>query len=321
MRKDARKKIAIFVMIICFAAVSAFAQAGRGQARINGVVLGKDGKPVPGATVTMAFEGGGGAVFEAVTNKKGIWGIIGLGTGNWTITATASGYLPVSQNVYVRQLVRNPKVTLQMEKEAVGSGVIQDEDSFADLEQGNTLFAEGKYDSALIMYEEFLKKNPGAYQVNLNIGDCYREKGDYDKAVEAYNILLDNAKADPATGKTITAKGLAAVGLCYLRQEKFDEAQDYFMRSIEVAPEDELLPYNVAEIYFSNQDIDRAQKYFEMAVQIKPDWPDPYLKLAYVFLNKAEMTRAAENLEKFIALEPDTPRTAQAKSILESIKK
>jgi len=26
--------------------------------------------------------------------------------------------------------------------------------------------------------------NPGAYQVLLNIGGCYREKGEYDKAIE-----------------------------------------------------------------------------------------------------------------------------------------
>ncbi len=119
----------------------------------------------------------------------------------------------------------------------------------------------------------------------------------------------------------MTAKGLAAIGLCYLRQGKFEEAQGYFVKSIDVAPEDELLPYNVAEIYFSNQDIDRAQKYFEMAAEIKPDWPDPYLKLGYVFLNKADMAKAAEYLEKFLKLEPDSPRAEQAKSILASIKK
>ena len=321
MRKDDMKKIAVFTLIIFAAASSALAQAGRGQARINGVVLDKSGNPIQGATVTMAYEGGAGAVFEAKTDKRGVWGVIGLGTGNWTVTATAPGYLPVSTNTYVRQLERNPRLTITLEKEAAGSGIIQDESAFADLEQGNKLFGEGRYDSALAMYEEFINKNPGAYQVYLNIGDCHREKGDYDKAIEAYNILIENAQADPAAGRTLIAKGLAGVGLCYLRQEKFQEAQDYFVKSIDVAPEDELLPYNVAEIYFSNHDVDRAQKYFEMAIQIKPDWADPYLKLAYVFLNKADMDKAAEYLEIFIKLEPDTDRTALAKNILGSIKK
>jgi tetratricopeptide (TPR) repeat protein len=321
MRKRIYIGIALFAIIISFAATAAFAQAGRGQGRLSGVVVDKDGKPVEGAKVKLEFEGGSGAVFDAVTDKKGQWGVIGLGTGNWTITATAKGYLPVSVNQYVRQLERNPLVTIKLEKEAAGTGIIQDEASFADLEQGNRFFQDGKYDSALTMYEEFIKKNPGAYQVYLSIGDCYREKGDYAKAVETYNTLLENAKNDLAMGKTMTAKGLAAIGLCWLRQDDLVQAQEYFKRSIEVAPQDELLAYNVAEIYFSNQKIDEAQKYFEMAAQIKPDWAEPYLKLAYVFLNKADMAKAAEYLEKFLKLEPEGERAAQAKSILDSIKK
>jgi tetratricopeptide (TPR) repeat protein len=318
-------KRALKITVACLALLalitsSAFAQAGRGQGRLNGKVFDKDGKPVTGAEIKLAFEGG--AEFSAVTDAKGVWGVIGLGTGTWTVTVKAKGYLPVSQSVYVRQLERNPPVEIRLEQEAAGSGVVQDEASFADLEQGNAMFAEGRYDSALVMYEEFLKKNPGAYQVNLNIGDCHREKGDYDKAIEAYNKLLKDAEADTAGGKAMTAKGLAAIGLCYLRQGNLEEAQGYFVRSIEVAPEDELLPYNVAEIYFSNQDIDRAQKYFEMAAAIKPDWPDPYLKLGYVYLNKADMAKAAENFEKFLKLEPeDSPRAEQVKAILASIKK
>ncbi len=315
----ARKITVACVAFLALIAASAFAQAGRGQGRLSGKVFDKDGNPVAGAAIELAFEGG--AVFNAETDAKGVWGIIGLGTGNWTLTIKASGYLPVSQNVYVSQLQRNPSIEIRLEKKAAGSGIVQDEASFADLEQGNSLFEEGRYDSALIMYEEFLKKNPGAYQVHLNIGDCYREKGEYDKAVEAYNALIKQAEADLAGGKTFLAKGLAAIGLCYLRQNNFEEAQSYFVRSIEVAPEDELLPYNVAEIYFSNQDIERAQRYFEMAAEIKPDWPDPYLKLGYVFLNKAEMGKAAEYFERFLKLEPDSPRAEQVKSILASIKK
>jgi tetratricopeptide (TPR) repeat protein len=288
---------------------------------MNGVVLDPAGKPVVGAKVTAVFTQSGGSTFEATTDKKGEFVFMGVGTGNWDVTVNAQGYLPVTQRVATSQLNKNPKVTISLEKKAEGTGIVQDEATFQMLEEGNAFFKEGKYDTALLMYEDFLAKNPGAYQVNLNIGDCYREKGEYDKAIETYNKLVTQSAADQTMGKTLGAKGLAAIGLCYLRQGKLTESQEYFKKSIEMAPQDENLPYNVAEIYFSNQQVDDAIRYFEMAIQIKPDWPDPYLRVAYAYLNKGDSAKAAENLEKFIKLEPETERTAQAKSILDAIKK
>ena len=297
------------------------AQAGRGTGRMAGNVLDPAGKPVAGAQVTAVFTQAGGSTFEVTTDKKGEWVIMGVGTGNWDVTVNAKGYLPVTQRFYTSQLNKNPKFTVKLEKKSEGTGIVQDEATFQTLEEGNAFFKEGKYDTALLMYEEFLAKNPGAYQVLLNIGDCYREKGEYDKALESYNKLITQAGADSTMGKAMGAKGLAAIGLCYLKQDKLVEAQDYFKKSIEMAPQDEILPYNVAEIYFSNSQVDDAINYFEMAIQIKPDWPDPYLRVAYAYLNKGDTAKAAENLEKFIKLEPETERTAQAKGILDAIKK
>jgi len=321
MKKDILTKAMALTVVVLLSAGIAIGQAGRGVARLNGSVVDKDGKPVAGAKVTAVFDQPGGSTFEAVTDKKGDFGILGVGTGNWLVTAVAKGYLPVTVSAYIRQLDKNPKVNIKLDKEAQGSGVVQDEATFQTLEEGNAFYKDGKYDTALTMYEEFLAKNPGAYQVLLNIGDCFREKGEYDTAIEKYTLLVEQAAADTTMGKNLGAKGLAAIGLCYLKQDKLAESQDYFKRSIEMAPQDENLPYNVAEIYFSNQQIDEAIRYFELAIQIKPDWPDPYLRLAYAYLNKGENAKAVENLEKFIKLEPDTQRTAQAKGILEAIKK
>lgn len=314
-------KFAAGAAILLISSGLALAQAGRGVARMGGSVIDKDGKPVAGAKITAVFDQPGGSTFEATTDKKGDWGIMGVGTGSWIITASAPGFLPVSTGAQISQLSKNPKIVLKLEKQAAGSGVVQDEATFQTLEEGNAFFKDGKYDTALMMYEEFLAKNPGAYQVILNIGDCYREKGEYETAIQKYNLLVEQAAADTAMGKTLGAKGLAAIGLCYLKQDKLAESQEYFKKSIEMAPQDENLPYNVAEIYFSNQQIDDAIRYFEMAIQIKPDWADPYLRVAFAYLNKGDNVKAAENLEKFIALEPETERTAQAKAILDAIKK
>ena len=314
-------KFAAGAAILLISSGLALAQAGRGVARMGGSVVDKDGKPVAGAKITAVFDQPGGSTFEATTDKKGDWGIMGVGTGSWVITASAPGFLPVSTGAQISQLSKNPKIVLKLEKQAAGSGIVQDEATFQTLEEGNAFYKDGKYDTALMMYEEFLTKNPGAYQVLLNIGDCYREKGEYETAIQKYNLLIEQAAADTAMGKTIGAKGLAAIGLCYLKQDKLAESQDYFKKSIEMAPQDENLPYNVAEIYFSNQQIDDAIRYFELAIQIKPDWADPYLRVAFAYLNKGDNVKAAENLEKFIKLEPETERTAQAKAILDAIKK
>ncbi len=314
-------KLAAGAAILILTAGLAAGQAGRGTARMAGVVLDAADKPVAGAKLTIVFAQSGGTSFEAVTDKKGEWVVMGVGTGNWDVTVEAKGWLPVTQRLYTSQLSKNPKYTIKLERKSEGTGVVMDEATFRTLEEGNAFFLEGKYDTALLMYEDFLAKNPGAYQVLLNIGDCYREKGDYDKAIESYNKLLKAAAADSAMGTNMGAKGLAAIGLCYLKQNKLVEAQDYFKQSIEMAPQDEVLPFNVAEIYFSNSQIDDAIKYFEMAIQIKPDWPDPYLRVAYAYLNKGDTAEAAEHLEKFIKLEPETERTAQAQNILAAIRK
>jgi tetratricopeptide (TPR) repeat protein len=316
------EKIAVGVLVILFSAALAAGQAGRGTARIGGVVLDAVGNPISSAKVVAVYQEDSNVKIETVANDKGEWAILGIGTGGWLITASAAGYVPNSVNFASKQLTKNPKITITLEKRGgAAAGIVEDESSFELLEQGNEFYKDGKYETALMMYQQFLEKNPSAYQVGLNIGDCYRETGELDKAVENYNKIIAQAKNDSVMGKTMEAKALAGIGVCYLKQNNLEEAQRVFKQSIDTDPQDETLAYNVGEICFSNQQIDEAERYFELAAKIKPDWPDPYLKLGYVYLNKSDMGKAVEYLERFIKLEGDTPRAAQAQNIINTIKK
>ena len=60
----------------------------------------------------------------------------------------------------------------------------------------------------------------------------------------------------------MTAKALARIGECHLKKGDLETAQGFFKQSIETFPEDEVLAYNVGEIYFSNQKLDEAITYF-----------------------------------------------------------
>jgi tetratricopeptide (TPR) repeat protein len=323
MKANALKTLCLLAIAVLLSTSAAFSQAGRGTGRIGGVVKDAQGKLIEGAKLTLAFSQNENLKFDTTSNKKGEWSFIGLGTGNFELAVTATGFALFSKNVYVSQLEVNPRiiVELQVPQKATGGGSIRDEAVLQLIDQGNQLFKDEKYDAALAVFQEFRDKNPGVYQILISIGDCYREKGDYEKAVAAYNDALQGASMDAAMGKEMSAKALSGIGNCYLKQNKLQEAQDFFKKSIENSPKDEILAFNVGEIYFSNQSMDDALRYFELASQIKPEWPDPYLKMGYVFLNKGDMAKAAEKFEKFLTVEPEGERAALARNILKTIKK
>jgi len=301
---------------------SAAAQAGRGTGRIKGTVVDEAGKAVSGAKVTITLVDNDSVKREAVTDKKGEWAIIGLGTTQWTLDAAAEGYLPTTMSISVKQLERNPAITVTLRKAgASGRPVAQDDATLVLIEQAGRLFSTGNFDGALATFRQILTENPELYQINISIGDCLREKGEIDSALETYAGVLEQAKADSQNGKQMTAKALARIGECHIIKGDFETAQGFFKQSIEAFPEDEVLAYNVGEIYFSNQKLDEAITYFSLAAKIKPGWSDAYYKLGLAYLNKADYEMARLNLSKVLELEPEGDRAAIAKGILDTIDK
>lgn len=312
----------LLILVLFVGSPDTFAQAGRGKARLQGIVLDEDGNPIASANVVLELMAAESARREVTANAAGEWALANLGSGNWRVTASAEGYIPTTTTFFVSQLEKNPKCVLKLKKpELSPDAVIRDEASLAFIDQATKLFNEKNYDEALAIFEQFLAQNPKAYQVNLLIGDCYREKGDYEKAIASYNQALEAAKTDEKIGKEITAKGLAAVGDCYMKMGDFEKAQGFFKQSIDTFPENETLAYNVGEIFFSNQKLDEAIQYFTIATQIKADWAPAYYKLGLVNLNKADYEKAKEYFKKFLELEPEGEQAAQVKNILEYLEK
>lgn len=315
-------KLFLLVLVLLTFISYLSAQAGRGTARIEGVVLDKDGNPIKSAKIVIELIKNEQIKRESTANKKGEWAFLGLGTGMWRVTASADGYIPSYMDVYIRQLQKNPKITLTLKKiEESDKPIIKDESTLNLLEKANQLFNENEYDEAIALLEQFLEQNPSIYQAHLSIGDCYREKGEYDKAIEEYNKALEQAQKDELMGKETSAKALASIGECYLKKEDFETAHKYFKQSIDTYPENEILAYNVGEIYFSNQKIDEAIHYFELSTRIKPDWPPSYLKLGYVYMNKGDYEKAKLNLNKFLELDPKSPEAPTVKNIIDYLEK
>ena len=58
-------------------------------------------------------------------------------------------------------------------------------------DKGNQLYAEGRFDEAIAIFEEFLAKYPDIYQAHINLGSNYLKKEDLDKAQSEFQLVLD----------------------------------------------------------------------------------------------------------------------------------
>jgi len=317
-------RLLTFLSIILFLSLHLYPQAGRGKGRISGTVKDEAGNPVRNAKISVQSLKAEVKV-ETTTNEKGEWAVLGLGTGLWRVTVTAEGYGPSFVETKVHQLRRNPPITFTLKKVTIKTDmpVIEDEASIQYFEQGIKFFEEKKYDEAIAAFQEFLQKNPNVYLVRINLGNCYKEKGELKKALDQYNLVIEAVKRVKGDLKkdNAAAKALAATGEIYLKKEDYQTAQSYLIQAIELYPKDETLAYNIGEIYLNSQKMDEAVKYFEMAAQIKKDWGRPYLKLGYVYLNKAEYRKSIDYFNKFLEIEPESPEAPRIKNLIPQLEK
>lgn len=314
--------ILLIVFVLLTGVQQSAAQGGTGKGRLQGLVLDEQGNPVASAKVLLELQARETAERVETTDNKGEWAMMNLGSGTWKVTVSSEGYIPTITTVFVSQLQKNPRVVLRLKKPEISKdAVITDEASLAYIEQATMLFNNKEFDQALTILEQFLAQNPKAYQVQILIGDCYREKGDLDMATDAYGDAVEAARADPNLGQQVLPKALAALGDIYLKKNDLEKAQQYFKQSVDASPEDENLAYNVGEIYFSSQKLDEAILYFTKATEIKSDWATPYYKLGLVSLNKTDYEAAKGYFRKFLTLEPEGEMAAQTKNILETLEK
>ncbi len=300
------KRCTGFGVGILFAATAVLAQMGTG--RVTGTVKDPQGQPIAGAKITATNPESERAL-EATSGKDGKWALLGFRSGKYEFTFTADGYKPQSYTNNIQQMNRNPSMDVVMEPLGMGQSA---GGAGGKLQEANQLLEQKQYAEAIAKYEEILATEPTLYQVYYNIGIAQREMNELDKATASFQKVLDQEPAN--TG------ALVAMGDALVAQKKLDQAVTYFEKAI-AQTTDEVIAFNVAEIYFSQGNNEKALEYYQTASTRKPDWPEPYLKIGFVHMNAGNMEAATASFEKVVVIAPDTPQAQQAQQILATLKK
>ena len=303
---------ALFVLAL---SGTAAAQTGR----VGGVVKDEAGNPIKGATITAENPSASPSSFTATTDDKGRFSIIGLKSGTWTFSGQAPGYAPESGKMTVSTIgAPNPPLTLTLKKggapgPASALGGAAAKDLQADLAAADQLYNAQKYDEAIAAYRQIMTKAPALSVINLQIAAAYRNKKEYDNAIAAYNDLL---KTDPSNDKAIVG-----LGMTNLEKGDLKAAEDTLTKAAQGPKPTREVYYNLGEVKFSKGQTDEAATWYQKAADLDPTWGKPIFKLALVQLNKGDKDATIKLLEKVISADPTSQEAAQAKTVIEQLKK
>ncbi len=163
-----------------------------------------------------------------------------------------------------------------------------------DLNYALMLLKANKLDGARDILETLLKNEPGNRDILYNLGMCYTELGEPEKAVDilsecvrlyphyanahvalgfAYSRLDDNVKARYHFERALEIEpsnpyALRNLGGLHGKEEDYAKAIEYLEKSFSINPEDQMTAYGLGYSYFHTGNIHEADKYFKTAISL-----------------------------------------------------
>jgi len=317
-----RRALLSCVLVLGLTALATPALAQTGQ--VKGKVVDAKNQPVEKAQITIEAIDGMGRKFNVSTNKKGEYIQIGLPPGQYRVTATKDGLTDLHEQ---RIGLDAAEVNLTLKPGGSGGEMSAEDRKKAEarvaavrgnFDIGVKLSNEGKYDEAIVKFQEVLKDAPKCVECYTNIASVQLAKKDYDAAEATYKLALT---INPNSAEAYN--GLATI---YNAQKKFDQAAEASAQASKLgaaAPggASASTVFNQGVIAWNASKIADAKKAFEEAVRLDPKLAEAHYWLGMANLNEGKMPEAATSFDAYLKLDPSGKYAEQAKGILTQIKK
>ena len=308
LRRIITARVAVTFVAIAILASSALAQS-RGSARLSGKVVDDQGQPVEGVTVNAQMSGQT-EIMSGRSDKKGEWRINGLANGEWKVELTKPELGTVTEMVEIRGNDA-PALNVTLKKAAAKADPKAEVD--AELKRAADLAQGGKLPEARKVYEDLLVKYPDIYQLEGFIARIYAAENNIPAALQHLKVNLDK-EPDNVDLKLLQAD---------LLMESGDKvAAKALLDTIDITKVKDPYTFINEAILLINEK--KGPEAVDLLTKLIAQFPTTnelyyYRGRAYVVSEKLDEARA--DLEKFVTLAPTAKETADAKKILEQLKK
>jgi tetratricopeptide (TPR) repeat protein len=180
-----------------------------------------------------------------------------------------------------------------------------------DINYALMLLRANRLEGARDLLEELMQNDPGNKDVLYNLGMCYTELGEPEKAVR---ILSECVNYYPNYSNAYVALGFA-----YARLSDDEKAKEHFLRALEIEPSNPYALRNLGGIYGKENDYQKAIQCLEKSFSINQEDQQTAYGLGYSYFHIGNTDKADEYFKIAIDLDVSTNIADMAKDFRREI--
>jgi len=187
------------------------------------------------------------------------------------------------------------------------------EDHITQYDIGLVYYYRERYDQAIPHFERAIQLKPDFAPAINGLGNAYSAKGDWDKAIEAYQKIIE----DVFYGTPHFA--LSNMALAYYQKGDFVRAEKNFLEALKLSPDFVNALAGLATTYLDQGRYEEAIQKLERAIRKEPKLPQLHFELGKAYRGLGDRARARDEFQKAAQLAPDSPLADQAQKELKAL--
>lgn len=300
------------ILIVALATLVGPAFAGP-QARVSGTVVGTDGAPISGVTVTVTCAALPKYKKELVTDADGEFKVLLLdATKTYLFTVKVENYIEYNEEIKVMVGTTDNEYTFELstqkERAEAKQKELREQPGYLEYGQAKDLLAAGNTTEARAKLEEALVAVPDLIEALEAIANIDYDTGDNELALASARRCLE---LDDESPKCLAVAANAAGDL------GDNEAQAAYLATYqELNPDDPATVFNQAVVFLNKMDDEGARPLLEQCLSVDPEFAKCLFEYGMVLLRSGDLEGAKAQLEKYLAVAPDGPdATAAAETV------
>ena len=165
-----------------------------------------------------------------------------------------------------------------------------------NIEIANNLFKEHKFEKALELYKEFIKKNPDAPDGYYGKANVLTYQHKFNEALEEYNKAI---KIDPNFSPLVYMNR----GTVLTELDRYDEAERDYNRAMEAMSEDSGIHFAFARLYSKKRNWNKVIEFCNKCIELEPA-SHYYAFLGQAYERTRDLDKAKENCLKALEMDP-----------------